>query len=152
MIGHLRNAHPVKFMLAERLHTFLNSVDEENKYIATNCKAARKGETAKSNDHATEYMDVNLKIATEKPKNKVMWNFKNKSGHEKFKKLPSETNDISNCFDKELSVIEQIDKWRTVFNVNVQNAFKRIRITKRSKIKTISPFISSLINERNKLS
>ena len=114
-------------MLAERLHTFLNSVDEENKYKARNCKAPMKGETAKSNDHATEYMDVNLTITTEKPKNKVMWNFKNKSGHEKFKKLTSETNDISDCFDKELSVIEQIDKWRTVLTLNVQNAFNLIQ-------------------------
>ena len=126
-------------------------VDEENKYVLTNYKAARKGETAKNSDHATEYMDVDLKIASEKPKRKVMWNFKNKSGQQKFKKLTSETNDFSACFDNKLNVIEQIDKWRTVFNVNVQNAFKRIRITKRSKIKTISPVISSLINERNRL-
>ena len=80
-----------------------------------------------------------------------MWNFKNKLAQEKFKKLTSETNEFSGCFDNDLSVIEQIDKWRTIFNSNVQNAFKRIRISKRSRSKTISPILSSFINERNKL-
>ena len=122
-------------------------IDEENKYVLTNFK----GKKAKNSDHATEYMDVNLNILSEKPKRKVMWNFKNKSAQEKFKKLTSETNDFSHCFDNDLSVIDQIDKWRTIFNLNVQKAFRRIRITKRNRTKTISPVLSSLINERNKV-
>ena len=97
-------------------------------------------------------MDVNLKILSEKPKRQVIWNFKNKSAQERFKKLTSETNEFSECFDNELTVIEQIDKWRTIFNLNVQNAFKRVRMTKRKRRKAISPILSSFINERNKLS
>ena len=126
-------------------------VDEDKKYMLTNYKTAKKGGKAKDSDHVTEYMDANLKIATEKPKRKFMWNFKNKSAQEKFKKLTSESNYFSDCFNDELSVIEQIDKWRTIFNQSVQNAFSRIRIRKRRKRKTISPVVSSLINERNRL-
>ena len=37
-------------------------IDEENKYILTNFEQVRKGGKAVDSDHATQYMDVNLKI------------------------------------------------------------------------------------------
>ena len=127
-------------------------VDEDNKFVLTNYKHVKKDGKATNSDHATEYMDVNLKILGEKPKRKIMWNFKNTSGQEKFKKLTSETNAFSDCFNNSnLPVLEQIDKWRTVFYLNVKNAFKRIRITKNTRLKAFPHEISALINERNKL-
>ena len=96
-------------------------------------------------------MDVNLKILGEKPKRKLMWNFKNTSGQDKFKKLTTETNAFSECFnDSKLPVLEQIDKWRTVFDLNVKNAFKRIRITKNTRLKAFPQEISALINDFSK--
>ena len=128
-------------------------VDEENKFVLTNYKKVKlEGKAiAINSDHATQYMDVNLKIMTEKPKRKILWNYKNKSAQEKFNKLTSDTSDFSDCFENELPVLEQINKWRTVFNSKVQNAFKRIRITKNKRAKLFSPEISALINKRNKL-
>ena len=49
-------------------------------------------------------------------------------------------------------MLEQINKWRTVFDLNVKKAFKRIRITKKEKVQQIPPQLMDLINERNKIS
>ena len=126
-------------------------VDEDSKYVLTNYRQVKKDGKATNSDHATEYMDVNLKILTEKPKRKLMWNFKNASAQDKFKNLTSETNDFTDCFKEKLPVLEQIDKWWTVFNSNVRKAFKRIRITKKTRLKAFPNDISALINQRNKL-
>ena len=91
-------------------------MDEDNKYVLTNYKKVKLGEKATNSDHATEYMDVNLKIVSEKPKRREIWNFKNKESQKKFKKLTTETKDFSECFENDLSVFDQINKWRTVFN------------------------------------
>ena len=82
-------------------------IDEQNKHVLTNYKQAKKGGKAANSDHATEYMDVNLKIITEKPKRREVWNFKNKEAQEKFRILTTETNAFSECFDNNLSVLEQ---------------------------------------------
>ena len=126
-------------------------VDEENKFVLTNFRKARTGGKAINSDHATEYMDVDLKICTQKPKRKIMWNFKNRDAQEKFKKLTNKTNKLSECFQNQLPVLEQINQWRTVFDLNVKNAFKRIRITKNTKTKALPRELSVLIDERNKL-
>ena len=127
-------------------------IDQENKFVLTNYKQVKKNGKAINSDHSTEFMDVNLKIVSEKPRRKILWNFKNKSAQSRFKKLTSETTDFSACFDNNLSVFEQINKWREVFNLNVSSAFKRIRITKTPKIKLFPSKISELIDKRNKLS
>ena len=43
-------------------------IDEERKYILTNYEKAKKGGKSCDTDHATEYMELNLKVKTEKPK------------------------------------------------------------------------------------
>ena len=77
-------------------------VDEENKHVLTNYRTARTEGKAINSDHATEYMDLDLKICTEEPKRKVMWNFKNKDAQKKFKIMTSKTNQLSECFQNQL--------------------------------------------------
>ena len=127
-------------------------IDEENKYVLTNYKQVKRGGKAANSDHATEYMDLNLKVITEKPKRREIWNFKNKEAQKKFRTLTTETKEFSRCFDNNLSVLEQINEWRTVFNLNVSNAFRKVRVTRKRHQKPIPPVISNLINQRNKLS
>ena len=78
--------------------------------------------------------------------------FKNKEAQKKFRTLTTETKEFSRCFDNNLSVLEQINEWRTVFNLNVSNAFRKVRVTRKRHQKPITPVISNLINQRNKLS
>ena len=54
-------------------------IDEEGKYVLTNYKKVKLGEKASNTDHATLYVDLDLKIVTEKPKRREIWNLKQKS-------------------------------------------------------------------------
>ena len=101
-------------------------IDEQKKYVLTNYGQVQRGGKATNSDHATEYIDIDLKVIVEKPKRNEIWNFKSKEGQEKFKTLTSETNDLSNCFKNNLPVQKQIENWRTVFQSNVSNAFQKI--------------------------
>ena len=71
-------------------------IDVKRKYVLTNYKQVRKGGKGDDSDHATEFMDVDLKLSFVKPERRELWNFKNKESQEKFKILTSETNELSN--------------------------------------------------------
>ena len=126
-------------------------IDEERKHILTNYEKARKGGKTSETDHATEYIDLNLNIVTEKPKRVEVWNFKNHEAQAKFKIQTSETNDFSSCFEDNLPILGQIKNWRDVFEIHCRNSFKKIRITKKKKAKRIPAKISKLIDKRNQL-
>ena len=53
-------------------------IDIDKKYILTNYKPVQNGGKAANSDHTTEYVDMDLKVITEKPKRNEIWNFKNK--------------------------------------------------------------------------
>ena len=63
MVSHLVLPHVTKMV-----------IDEESKYILTNFEKAKRGGKSCNTDHATEYMDVNLKLKTEKPTRIEVWN------------------------------------------------------------------------------
>ena len=100
-------------------------IDEERKYILTNYEKARKGGKTSDTDHATEYIDLNLNIVTEKPKRVEVWNFKNHEAQAKFKMQTSETNDFSSCFEDNLPILGQIKNWRDVFETHCRILLKR---------------------------
>ena len=110
-------------------------IDEEKKYILTNYEKARNGGKTSDTDHATEYIDLNLKIVTEKPKRVEVWNFKNHGAQAKFQIQTSETNDFSSCFEDNLPILKPIKNWRDVFETHCRNSFKKILITKKKKAK-----------------
>ena len=126
-------------------------VDEERKYILTNYQNAKKGRKTCDTDHATEYMDVDLKIITEKPKRVEIWNFKNIEAQNKFKIQTSETNEFSSCFENNLPILDQIENWRNVFKSHCSKSFKKVRINKKKKIKHFPSQVSKLIDKRNQL-
>ena len=51
-------------------------IDEEKRFILTNYEQAKKGGKASNTNHATEYLDLRLKVITEKPNRVEVWNFK----------------------------------------------------------------------------
>ena len=123
-------------------------IDNENKYVLTNYKTARKTGKAIDSDHKTEYMDLDLKIKHEKPIRKEIFNFKDKKAQAELKKITSITQDFTNCFKKELPVDKQIEMGRKVLKKYYFKAFKKIRITGG---KLINKNIAKLINQRNEL-
>ena len=90
-------------------------IDENKKYVLTNYEQVRRGGKAADSDHATEYLDLDLEVISEKPQRREIWNFKNKECQEKFKMQTSQTKDFSNCFQNNLPIIKQIENWQKVF-------------------------------------
>ena len=110
-----------------------------------------KGGKSCDTDHATEYMDLNLKVKTEKPKRVELWNFKNKEAQNNFRIQTSETKEFSSCFDNNLPLLEQIKLWEEVFDKYCRKSFKKVRLTKKKFVKKLSSEISTLIDKRNQL-
>ena len=59
-------------------------IDEDRKHILTNYQNVKRGGKANDTDHATQYIDLNLDIITQKPKRHEDRNFKNKELNENF--------------------------------------------------------------------
>ena len=126
-------------------------VDEEKKFILTNYEQVRKGGKAADTDHATEFIDLDLKVITEKPIRREIWNMKNQESQNIFKKQTSQTVDFTKCFEDNLPLMEQIKNWRFVLKSHCYRAFKKIRITKKKRIKPFSRKAYKFINKRNQL-
>ena len=74
-------------MVCHRVLHFIRKtvIDERKEHILTNYKKARKGEKAVDSDHYTEYMDVDIKLLSEKPERIELFNFKDKNHKSSFK-------------------------------------------------------------------
>ena len=126
-------------------------IDVDRKHILTNYRQARMGGKATDTDHATEYMDLNLKVTTEKPQRREIWNFRNKEAQQKFKIHTSETLQFSKCFEDNLPVLKQIDNWKNVFEMHCRKSFRKVRVSKKRFIKPLPSELSKLIDLRNAL-
>ena len=132
-------------------HIVRMEIDESKKYVLTNYEQVRKGGKAADTDHATQVMDVDLELLTEKPVRTELVNFKDKECQQIFKSVTSKTEDFTSCFSNDLPLVSQIENWRGVLDSYCGRSFKKIRIKKRRAVKAISPAISNLINKRNLL-
>ena len=141
------------FVVCDRILPFLTKmvIDEEKRYVLTNYERVRQGGQAIDSDHNTQFMDLDLKIETEKPERIELYNFKNKEGQQKFKQITSETSDFSDCFKSNEPLLVQIENWQKILKSNFSKAFKKIRI-KNKHIIPIDKNISRLISQRNELS
>ena len=95
-------------------------------------------------------MDLDLKIENIKPKRKELFNFKNKKSQEEFKKITSNTLELSNCFKNVLPLSKQVNNWLQTLNSYARQAFKKIRIQP-SKMKPIKKELAKLIDKRNSI-
>ena len=138
------------FLVCNRVLPFVKKmvIDEQKSHILTNYKRGRR---AVISDHFTEYMDIDLKLISEKPERIELFNFKDEKSQNMFRKITSETNDFTDCFLGDAPLEIQIENWRSALNTHCKEAFKKIRIRKK-KMKPINPIIAQLINERNLLS
>ena len=125
-------------------------IDERRNYPLTNFKAAKRDGRAIDSDHFTEYLDLDMEITKERPERHEIFNFKNKKSQELFKKITSETEEFTDCFDGDSPLIEKIENWRKLLFSYCSTAFKKIRL-RNKKMKPISKKISYLIDKRNKL-
>ena len=59
-------------------------IDKERKYILTNYELFKKGGKTADTDHSTEYMDLSMKVITEKPQKVVVLNLKKEGKSKEF--------------------------------------------------------------------
>ena len=64
-------------------------IDVDRKHILTNNRQIRLGWKAEDTDQATEYIDMDLKLKTERPQRCEISNFRNKEAQQKFKLVTS---------------------------------------------------------------
>ena len=141
------------FVVCSRVLPYITKmvIDDERKFILTNYKGVKKGTKATDSDHLTEYMDLDLQIISEKPVRKEIFNFKNGKSLDHFREITSNTNQFSDCFDNDLPLNEQVDRWRKVLKSHCQTAFKKVRINGKKREKALDPKISNLVDQRNEL-
>ena len=141
------------FLVCHRVLPYVSKmvIDESKEHILTNYQSARYGGSAKDSDHFTQYMDINLKIISEKPERIEFFNFKDEKSQQIFQKLTSETEVFTKCFQDNASLDVQVENWRKALNSHCKKAFKKIRIRKKA-LKPVNPIISKLIDQRNTLS
>ena len=125
-------------------------VDEDKKYILTNYQNVRIGGKVVDTDHATEIMDLAIEIETEKPERIELFDFKNKEAQTMFKKLTSETDEFTKCFENKKTLLEQVQMWQQVLLSYCKKSFKKIRIRKKN-IKPLKAPLNTLIDKRNNL-
>ena len=126
-------------------------IDEDRKFILTNYEQVQRGGKAADTDHFTEYLDLDLKIKTEKPDRRVLWNFKNKAAQKVFKIQTTNTFEFSECFNNDLHILDQINNWKKMFSKHCRKAFKKVRVTTKKRHNPVLPEVSKLIDKRNVL-
>ena len=131
-------------------HIMKMVIDEEGKHVLTNYEQVLHGGKASNSDHATQYVDLDLKIINNKTKRREVWNLKNKEAQKSFKNSTSNAVDFIRCFSNKLPILKQIENWRNVLKSHIKRSFRKIRINVK-KAKPLSPKILELIDKRNKL-
>ena len=94
---------------------------------------------------------MNLTVLKEKPERKELFNFKDPKAQQKFKNETSVTKEFTECFETNLPLDNQIEKWRQVLKSKCSKSFKKIRINGKRKPKPLNQQISQLITLRNNL-
>ena len=140
------------FVVCERVLPFVVKmhIDESKQFILTNYASVKYGGRAKDSDHFTQYLDLKLKVKREKPERIEMYDFKDIEGQKKFKRLTSETEQFTNCFNNKESLSQQVEMWRKTLEAHCKNAFWKIRIRKR-KVKPLKSKLSILLNLKQQL-
>ena len=140
------------FIVCNKVLPFVTNmvIDEEKIYVLTNYKQYAKKRKAIDSDHMTEYMDLNIEVEPAKPERIEIYNYKDEASKVTFKKLTSETEEFTKCFQNQNPLLGQIENWTKLMDKYCSKSFKKIRI-KKNDIKPINPSLKKLINQRNSL-
>ena len=140
------------FVVCNRVLPFVQKmvIDERKDFILTNYANVKHGGKAIDTDHYTQYLELEFEIEVSKPKRVEILDFKKKINQEKFREITSETTKFTKCFENMLPLHIQIQNWRQLLSSSCKEAFPKIRIRKKQKMK-INKEVSDLIRKRNRL-
>ena len=124
-------------------------IDEKREQVLTNYNAVKTVGRITESDHNVEILEMDLKFSHFQPDRIETFQFKNRESQLVFKKLTSNTNDFSSCFDNGKDFESQASQWRKVLTDYFHKAFKKVRINNKAKKKT--SVINNLMDKRKKL-
>ena len=103
------------FIVCNKVLPFVTNmvIDEEKKYVLTNYKQYAKNRKAIDSDHMTEYMDLNIEVEPAKHERIEIYNYKDEASKVTFKKLTSETEEFTKCFQNQNPLLGQIQNWKS---------------------------------------
>ena len=101
------------FIVCNKVLPFVTKmiIDEKKKFVLTNYKQYAKTSKAVDSDHMTEFMDLDIDIEPVKQERVEMFNFKEEASKNVFKKLTTETEEFTQCFNNKTPLLEQIENW-----------------------------------------
>ena len=123
-------------------------VDEARKHVLTNFNPAKKGKRAIESDHNTEILEIGLKVSKLKKDRVELFNFKNLECQETFRRMTSETEKLSACFESSAPFSDQVVKWDKTLNSFFQQSFRKIRVVENKPKETV---VTKLLEERKVL-
>ena len=139
------------FVTCHRILPYITkmTVDENRKLALTNFNALKSAGKVIESDHNVEILDISLEFSNLKPERIEIFQFKNKNSQAEFKKLTSNTTDFSSCFENDLAFEDQAKSRKKVLKDYFFNAFKKVRLTNKQKVKNSE--MNDLLHRRKKL-
>ena len=124
-------------------------IDEKREKTLSNFGAMKAVGRVIETDHNPLYLEVSLKFSPVKPERVELFNFKNIEAQKEFKTLTTNTNQFTNCFMDDSSFEKQAAKWRKTLTSFFHKAFKKVRISNKSRKKNTT--LSILLDRRSTL-
>ena len=81
-------------------------------------------------DHNSLVLDLDLRIEKPKIQRKIVFNYKDEKSLLKFKKITSDSNDLSKCLSNDMPLPQQIRKWSKQLKKSIYSCFKKVRLRK----------------------
>ena len=105
-------------------------IDDQQRNNLTKITKTKQGIKRKESDHNSIITNFNLKVkSNEKVKQIEIFNFKDKKGLEKFRKITSNNSELSKIFETNKSVGKQAKQFMRRLNGMLHQCFKKIKIT-----------------------
>ena len=119
-------------LVCEKVLPFVNKfiIDEQKIYSLANYSSKLK---ITYSDHNSLITEINFKYENIKPERRLIFNFKDPEGLQKFKFMTNIPGRFSNIFNSRLSFKKQVKLWNNKLQYVVKNCFKKVRLRKTKK-------------------
>ena len=124
---------------------------DENKEYALSSYHTKKGlRYKKDSDHNPLVLWLDIMVSLKKPDRIEHFNFKNAECQAKFKELTTSTVNLTTCFENDLTLDKQCNKWFKELNEIFHQSFNKIRSNGKFKKTEVSELMKVLHNLKQK--
>ena len=109
------------------------TIDEERKFCLSNFAQKKKNGRVVESDHNTMIADFAISVQKRKQDRVEIFNFRNKSCQQLFKKETDDNLQLIECFENDSPFEVQSKQWMKTFNSLLHRCFKKIRVVYNEK-------------------